>query len=227
MDKPNYYEIKIKGQLDKTMIDWFEGLTVSNQEGGDAILAGYLPDQAALQGILNRISSLGLTLISVNAVPEENVIDYKEKKMNSTISHSDLIRRRILRVHGSFLLILTPIMTTVAMIGWALGKGPFALWHDIQFATPGLFQAYLLMFVVGVVLWTGSYQEGNLRKWDAIGLLAHIPPLVVNFIFLNLFLSYHFEDAVIFSITLHTIWIFTESFAILYKDKDMQQGPAA
>ena len=146
--------------------------------------------------------------------------------MSTTISHPDLIRRRILRVHGSFLLILTPIMTTVAMIGWAIGKGPFALWHDIQFATPGLFQAYLLMFVVGVVLWTGSYQEGNLRKWDVIGLIAYIPPLVVNFIFINLFLSYHFQDVVIFSISLHTIWIITESYAILYKGYGKLYNPA-
>src|SRR5574339_220108 len=89
MDKPNYYEIKIKGQLDKIMIDWFEGLRVSDQEGGDAILAGHLPDQAALQGILNRISSLGLTLISVNAVPEEddkvaiNISSEKEEIMTT------------------------------------------------------------------------------------------------------------------------------------------------
>ena len=72
MDKSNYYEIRIKGHLDKTMTGWFEGLTVSNQEGGDALLAGHLADQAALQGILNQISHLGLTLISVNTVPEEN-----------------------------------------------------------------------------------------------------------------------------------------------------------
>ncbi len=140
--------------------------------------------------------------------------------MDTTISHPDLIRRRVLRAHGTFLLILTPIMTTVAMVGWAFGKGPFALWHVIQFATPGLFQAYLLMFIVGVVLWIGSYQESGLRKWDVIGLLAHIPPLAVDFIFIKLFLAYHFQGDAIFSITLHTFWILTEVFAILQKDRE-------
>jgi hypothetical protein len=70
MDKPLMYHIKIKGHLDDTLAGWFEDMTVSNLEEGDALLAGFLPDQAALQGILKRISDLGLTLISVNAVTE-------------------------------------------------------------------------------------------------------------------------------------------------------------
>jgi len=66
------YHIKIKGHLDVTLASWFEDLTVSNLEEGDALLSGPLPDQAALQGILKRISDLGLTLISVNAALEED-----------------------------------------------------------------------------------------------------------------------------------------------------------
>jgi len=72
MDKPTMYQIKIKGHLDETLASWFDDMTVSNLEEGDALLAGHLPDQAALQGILKRISNLGLTLISVNAAPEED-----------------------------------------------------------------------------------------------------------------------------------------------------------
>ena len=72
MDKPNFYEIKVKGHLDTTLAGWFEDLTVFNLEDGDALLSGLLPDQAALQGVLKRISNLGLTLVSVNAVPEED-----------------------------------------------------------------------------------------------------------------------------------------------------------
>jgi len=142
--------------------------------------------------------------------------------MSSTITDSDLIRRRILRVHGSFLLVLTAINTVGAMIGWALGQGPFASWHEIPFAAVGLFQAYLIMFVVGVALWFGSSLEADLWKWDLIGLLAHIPPLVVNFIFADLFAAYHFRNTSVFSITLHLIWITTELFAILYRTQPKQ-----
>jgi hypothetical protein len=70
MDRPTLYEIRIKGHLENAWADWFDGLTISNLENGEAILSGQLPDQAALHGVLNRISSLGLNLISVNAVPE-------------------------------------------------------------------------------------------------------------------------------------------------------------
>jgi hypothetical protein len=71
MEEPTVYQIKIKDHLDDTLAGWFDGLTVSNLEEGDTVLTGPLPDQAALQGILKQISNLGLTLIAVNALPEE------------------------------------------------------------------------------------------------------------------------------------------------------------
>lgn len=71
MDNPTLYQIKVKGHLDETLASWFEGFTISNQEGGNAVLTGHIEDQAALHGILNRISNLGLTLISVNVLPQQ------------------------------------------------------------------------------------------------------------------------------------------------------------
>ena len=68
MDIPTQYHIIVKGHLDKSWKDTFEGLSITNQENGEALLSGSLPDQAALQGVLNRINSFGLILISVNAV---------------------------------------------------------------------------------------------------------------------------------------------------------------
>lgn len=72
MDEPTVYQIKIKGHLDEALAGWFEDMTVTNLEEGEALLTGPLPDQAALQGLLKRISNLGLILISVNAVAEED-----------------------------------------------------------------------------------------------------------------------------------------------------------
>ena len=137
--------------------------------------------------------------------------------MNSTISPADLIRRRVLRVHGTFLFFLTIAATVNTMIGWLYGTGLYALWHEQQFAAVGLFQAYLLMFVVGIVLWMGSNQQTGLWKWDLIGLLAHLPPLAVNFIFAGLFASYGFQGTSLASILIHLTWISVELFAILYK----------
>jgi hypothetical protein len=75
MDSLPLYQIRVKGHLDETLGSWFDGFTLTNQEDGDALLTGPIQDQAALQGVLNRISNLGLTLVSVNVVPEEDGIN--------------------------------------------------------------------------------------------------------------------------------------------------------
>jgi hypothetical protein len=66
------YQIRVKGHLDDALSGWFEGFTITNQEDGGALLTGPIKDQAALHGILNRISNLGLTLLSVNVASEED-----------------------------------------------------------------------------------------------------------------------------------------------------------
>lgn len=61
-------EIRVSGQLESAWAEWFEGLSLIVQSDGTTILRGPVIDQAALQGVLRRIGSLGLTLISVNLV---------------------------------------------------------------------------------------------------------------------------------------------------------------
>ena len=65
------YQIKVAGQLDAFWQEWFEGLTVTSTTDGHTLLSGAIRDQAALHGVLKKISNLGLTLISVNpAAPQ-------------------------------------------------------------------------------------------------------------------------------------------------------------
>lgn len=68
-----FYEIRVKGHLDPSWSDWFDGLTITHEDNGETLLAGTLTDQAALHGLLNRVSDLGIPLISVNTV--ENTPD--------------------------------------------------------------------------------------------------------------------------------------------------------
>ena len=48
----------------------FEGMTLT-RERGNTVLTGPVRDQAELQGLLQRVSDLGLTLLSAIAVEEE------------------------------------------------------------------------------------------------------------------------------------------------------------
>jgi hypothetical protein len=63
-----YYEIRIQGQLDSHWSDWFDGLEVTPQENGETVIAGSLPDQAALQGILKKVFDLRLPLLSIRRI---------------------------------------------------------------------------------------------------------------------------------------------------------------
>lgn len=76
LDRPITYQIKVPGQLDESMSDWFRKMTVTNEYEGDnqpvTTLTGSV-DQAALQGILRRLYSLGLPLISVICVESGSV----------------------------------------------------------------------------------------------------------------------------------------------------------
>lgn len=69
------YQIRIAGFLDTTWSEWFDGLTINHMDDDTTILAGPLPDQAALHGVLNKIRDLGLILLSVSvqAVDVETV----------------------------------------------------------------------------------------------------------------------------------------------------------
>jgi hypothetical protein len=68
-----YYEIRIKGHLDESWTDWFDGMTICHEDNGETLLTGSLPDQAALHGVLNRLRDLGIQLISVNLVEDVQV----------------------------------------------------------------------------------------------------------------------------------------------------------
>ncbi len=65
--RPAIYEIKVPGHLDERWSDWVEGMTMtieSEGEGPPVTTLTCTVDQAALQGLLRRLYSLGLPLIS-------------------------------------------------------------------------------------------------------------------------------------------------------------------
>ena len=68
LHQPAAYQIKVPGELDKSWSDWVGGMTIGVESQGEGLpvttLTATLADQAALQGVLRRLYSLGLPLIS-------------------------------------------------------------------------------------------------------------------------------------------------------------------
>jgi hypothetical protein len=58
-------EIRVRGHLDGTWSAWFDGLALTHLPDGETVLAGDLPDQAALHGALAKVRDLGLPLLEV------------------------------------------------------------------------------------------------------------------------------------------------------------------
>jgi hypothetical protein len=60
-----HYEIRVEGVLGSRWSAWFDGLEVTSDDHGQTIIAGEIPDQAALHGLLAKIRDLGLELLAV------------------------------------------------------------------------------------------------------------------------------------------------------------------
>jgi hypothetical protein len=67
---PRQYRLVVEGELSDDLGVAFEGMTLTREEGR-TVLAGPVRDQTELQGLLQRISALGLTLLEATAVAED------------------------------------------------------------------------------------------------------------------------------------------------------------
>ena len=69
------FQVCIRGMLDESWSDYFgtQSMLVEVDEEGDAVttFTTEAVDQAALVGLINRLNSLGLPLLAVEVLPEE------------------------------------------------------------------------------------------------------------------------------------------------------------
>lgn len=66
------YRIEVRGWLDDSWSEWFEGFTVRagrDADGGPiTVITGPVRDQAALQGVLAQVWRLNLSLLAVTRI---------------------------------------------------------------------------------------------------------------------------------------------------------------
>ena len=62
------YSIRVQGLLDPSWSEWFAGMKIRSGDKDETILDGPIPDQAALYGLLNKLSDLNLTLLAIDRI---------------------------------------------------------------------------------------------------------------------------------------------------------------
>ena len=63
-------KIHIKGKINPNWSEWFGELQVVDCTSNETILHGNLPDMAAVYGVISRLGSLVIPLISVDCVEQ-------------------------------------------------------------------------------------------------------------------------------------------------------------
>ena len=63
------YRLIVEGELSDYLEPTFHGMTLTRAHGNTE-LTGHVRDQSQLQGLLQRVSALGLTLLEVSAIDD-------------------------------------------------------------------------------------------------------------------------------------------------------------
>jgi len=67
-------EICVKGYIDEGWSEWFEDMTIKHGGEAQTFLSGGVIDQSALYSLINRLSRLGLSLVSVAVTERPNYV---------------------------------------------------------------------------------------------------------------------------------------------------------
>jgi len=131
------------------------------------------------------------------------------------------IRRTISRIHAVMLMLASLSALAIASAGYVGGVGVYHFLRDNPVGYGGLYQAYLLMVIIALIVWLGATQADALR-WHLIGLLAHLPPLTILILLWSTFAALGGVATAVVSLTFHTLWIVVEAIAA----RSMIKAPA-
>ncbi len=80
--RSTFYKIRLRGKLDLEQAAWFPELVHAEDDDGNTLLVGELPDQAALLGVLFRAHNLNLTILCVKLkFPSAHVEGNKDEQV--------------------------------------------------------------------------------------------------------------------------------------------------
>ena len=70
LDKSATYRIKVRGLVPDSWTDRLGGLEIVETTSEEMMLEGWLPDQAALAGVLDTLFSINLSILEVKCLPD-------------------------------------------------------------------------------------------------------------------------------------------------------------
>jgi hypothetical protein len=118
----------------------------------------------------------------------------------------------------SWLLIIAGLLGAIASTtGYFFGKGPFKFLVNQNIGIVGLFEAYLLAAVCGVILLAGINSSSR-GQWHRMAALVHVPLIVTNILFWDFYGSYDIISAGIIATIIHMLLVLIELF-IYFKNK--------
>ena len=68
MDRPGTYRIKVHGSVPESWLDRLGGMRIAAVSSTETTMEGWLPDQAALKGVLDTLYELRLCLEEVTCL---------------------------------------------------------------------------------------------------------------------------------------------------------------
>jgi hypothetical protein len=74
-----HYEIVVRGELSDRFADWFDGVDLKTREGY-SVLTSVL-DQSHLHGVFARVQDLGLEIVSVTKILEDEQLLLSEEEV--------------------------------------------------------------------------------------------------------------------------------------------------
>ncbi|HMV28054.1 MAG TPA: hypothetical protein PKE23_01620, partial [Anaerolineales bacterium] len=84
-ERNTIYQIKLDGHIGPQWADWFDGLSITQDEG-QTLLTGPVPDQPALYGVLKKVRDLGVPLLSVNILELDTFTHIRRFSMKAIVN---------------------------------------------------------------------------------------------------------------------------------------------
>lgn len=126
----------------------------------------------------------------------------------------EMLPRWVLRIHGIALVFLALANTGFSYRSTIVeNPGPFQFLHTNPAAEIGLWQAYLLMSIIGLVLFFGADSRSPWR-FDLRGIAAHLVPLSALWVFKNLVVAAMGQHTFFLSLTIHVAFITAACIAL-------------